>query len=325
MSGFRCCGGWCAEPVPVRAVAGARLARIIAPVAVRRPSCGRRRPATTPTSGGFRRDDFRLAGFAQMRFSLSILAILSVASLAASGCEAVPADGRELLLAANQSYARGDFATGQRAASTFLHRYATSPAASEAYYLRGLCRVSTGEQDAARSDFEACVAGAQRDDLRGYAQQMLGNVAYAAGDWAAAADAYAAAIASPAGGAVSAETLFRHGRSLQRTGRWADARQVFARLIDQDPSSPRVPTAKRLFAWPEDAFAVQCGAYRQMRHADAAVERLRRQGVTVKRMFSEVDGSGLWRLLTGRYVTYDEAQRALAQVRATVPDAVIVP
>jgi hypothetical protein len=59
--------------------------------------------------------------------------------------------------------------------------------------------------------------------------------------------------------------------------------------------------------------------------ANRAAERLRGLGLDTSVEFVRLDGQAAWRVLCGRYPTYNEAAGGLARVRAIEPQARIVP
>ncbi len=241
------------------------------------------------------------------------------------GCEGVPPGGREMLARANTAYARGDYAAGNASAGEFLRRFASSVGAGEAYYLRGLCRVRLGQHDAARADFAAGAAIADRPELKAYCQAMLANLAYDRGEIDAALAGYAASVPYLPARPPTDEILFRYGVCLQRTGRWEEARHVFSRLLDEFATSREADAARSRFAWRHDYFAIECGVFRHVGEANRAAGRLRDLGLDTSVEFVRLDGQAAWRVLSGRYPTYNEAADGLARVRAIEPQARIVP
>lgn len=241
------------------------------------------------------------------------------------GCQGVPPGGREMLARANTAYARGDYAAGDASAGEFLRRFASSVGAGEAYYLRGLCRVRLGQHDAARADFTAGAAAADRPELKAYCQAMLANLAYDRGEIDAALAEYAASVPYLPARPPTDEILFRYGVCLQRAGRWDQARHVFSRLLDAFATSLEADAARCRFAWRHDYFAIECGAFRRVDEANHAGERLRGLGLDASVEFVRLDGQAAWRVLSGRYPTYNDAAGDLSRVRAIEPRARIVP
>lgn len=242
-----------------------------------------------------------------------------------TGCEGVPPAARQMLLTANENYQRGQYLAAEQSSTTFLHHFESSPAAGEAYYIRGLSRAQQHQEAAARADFQAGAKRATRDDLRAYCHAMLGNYAYEDGDVAAAAGHYAAAEPNLPRESPTDLILYRYGVCLQRLGRWKDARQRFSRLLDQFASSPRADAARRLALWPNDAFSIQCGAFGRVDNANAVAGTLRKRGLSPETVYLDLGGTPMWRVIVGRYATYAEARADLARVRAIEPTALVVP
>lgn len=230
-----------------------------------------------------------------------------------------------MLLTAASQYSAGHYAAGQQAAETFLRHYAGSPAAAEARYIRGLCRLRADQREAARTDFVEAAEQAQRPDLRAYALAALGNLAFSAGDLPEAARYYARAEPDLPMRPPADEILYRYGVCLQRAGRWGEARRQFSRVLHHFGGRPAAAWARRGFNWPHDYFAIQCGVFRRADNAERAVADLGRRGIPAKAEYSSVEGDAAWRVLTGMYLTYEQARADLPRVRRAEPSAIIVP
>lgn len=241
------------------------------------------------------------------------------------GCADLPPAGRQMLLTAAGRYSAGQYGAAQQAAETFLRQYPGSPAAAEARYVRGLCRLRAEQPEAARADFAAAAEGAQRPDLRAYALAALGNLAFAAGDLGEAARYYARAEPDLPMRPPADEILYRYGLCLQRAGRWGEARRQFSRVLHHFGDRPAAAGARRAFNWPHDYFAIQCGVFRRADNAERAVADLGRRGIPAKAEYSSVEGEAAWRVLTGMYPTYEQARADLPRVRRAEPSAIIVP
>jgi len=241
------------------------------------------------------------------------------------GCEGVPESGRQLLIRACRDYERGDLKAAEHAAREFIRDHPFSPAAAEALYLRGLCRTRLNRRALAKADFAAAAAKAARNDLKAYCAAMLGNFACEDGDAERAVSHYAEAAPVLPVRPPGDDILFRYGSCLQRVGRWKDSRLIFSRLLHEYPNSRRVPDARRRFAWPYDAFAIQCGAFDRLDEAHHAAAEWTRRGLNVTVEFIDLEGRGRWRALEGRYETYAKAIAGLPAVQRIVPEAAVVP
>lgn len=250
--------------------------------------------------------------------------ILSVAGVLA-GCDAVPPAGRQMLLSANDAYARGEYNAGERAAAEFLKTFPSSSAVGEAYYLRGMCLIEMKQREAGRASLTAGAAKASREDQRATCQTALANLAYEDGDMNAALAGYATAIPYLPERPPTDEALYRYGVCLQRLGRWGEARRIFSRLLDQFPGSRMAGAARSRFAWRHDSFAIQCGTFLRVDEANQAADVLKDKGLSAAVEYVELDGLAAWRVLVGEYATYEKAQGDLTRVRLIVSQATIVP
>jgi len=242
-----------------------------------------------------------------------------------SGCGGVPEPGRRLLVRAGSDYGRRDYAAAERAASEFIADYPFSSAVPEALYLRGLCRTRLNQRVSALADFTAAAAKAGRDDVKAYSLAMLGNLAYEDGDAEKAVSHYGEAAPGLPARPPTDEILYLYGSSLQRVGRWRESRLVFSRLLHEFRNSPKARDARRRFAWPYDAFAIQCGAFDRVEEASAAAAEWASHRLTVTAEFIDLQGGAMWRVLEGRYETYAKAVAGLPRVRSIAPEAVVVP
>lgn len=250
--------------------------------------------------------------------------VLFVATICA-GCDALPPHGVQLLAQTKDSVTRGQYDAGERAANEFLRQFSSNKKAGDAYYFRGMCRINLHQRESGREDFVACAALAGREDLRAKSLAMLGLLAFEKQDYARAADYYAQADSMSAASPLTDEALFRYGVSVQRLGRWQEARALYSRLLHQMPVSSFVAEARRRFAWPHEYFVVCCGEYPGVEAANeaAAVWKQRGRDVTVE--FAEADGVGLWRLFAGQYDSYASATADLSGFLRIEPHAVVMP
>lgn len=76
-------------------------------------------------------------------------------------------------------------------------------------------------------------------------------------------------------------------------------------------------------ATPSSAFFVQVGAFGSAERADALVVKLRQQGYPVTVEILDVGKQPLYKVRVGPYSRREDAQKALQQLKPTVPDAFI--
>ena len=154
---------------------------------------------------------------------------------------------------------------------------------------------------------------------------MLGHLAFEDGNHAVAVSYYADALPHLPNQPPTDEALYRYGGCLQHLGRWDEAKAPFSRLLHAFQDSAHVAAARRRFAWPHPWFAIQCGAFGRVDNANQLAADLSRKGLSAKATFAELDGQGLWRVLSGQYPTYAAALADLPRARAIQPGALIVP
>ena len=119
--------------------------------------------------------------------------------------------------------------------------------------------------------------------------------------------------------------LYRLGQALERTGRWADARAKFQRVVNEFPTGPVTPNARRRLALNLDHFSIQCGVFQKKENATRVAADLGRQRFA-SGVYRDARPEGdHWVVRVGRYSTYAEAQDALARIKSHVADAVIWP
>ncbi len=243
-----------------------------------------------------------------------------------AGCGAVPPAAQQRLAQARENYDRAAYAAAEQLATGFLNEYAWSSTAADAYYLRGLCRIELGQRERAKADFTAGVAAAgKRQDAGALCRAMLGNLAAEDGYANLAIEYYTNAVPLLPARPPTDEALYRYGVCLQRVGRWSEARRVFSRLLHEFATSRHAPAARRRFSWRHGFFTIQCGAFDRVDEANKAAQELGTRGLAGSVEYGDLDGHPAWRVLTGRYATYDQATADLERVREAAPDAVVVP
>lgn len=250
-------------------------------------------------------------------------------STAVAGCGELPPAGRNMLRSGSQAYREGRYDDARTVLTQFLSQYGATDPAAEAYYVRGLCRLRQRDREGARKDMHLAVGHTGNEDLLARARAVLGSMAYEDGDWAAAVEHYAPAVTRLPPAPPLDQILYRHGVSLQRLGRWAQARDQFSRLLQAFPNSSTVPHARRAFSWRQDWFSIQCGAYQQRGSAATEAGRLtaalKAGDLKAEHRLDWRGGQAVYVVRVGRFPTYAEAVRRLPHVRRQVPDAFIVP
>ena len=258
--------------------------------------------------------------------------VLLIATVCAPGCTRLPASAVRQIRQAHQAYQAGRYTQAQRLATPVIARHACEPDVAEALYVRGLSRLKAGQTATARGDFESALGLSDRRELTALLHAQLGNLDYEADRHQSAIQHYRAAerIGLPdrqrrAAGEASARVLWRYADSLQRVGRFREAKQVHARLLLRYPNSQAAADVRRTGSWAKDYYSIQCGVYSKPESARQAAADLQQKGIGASAWREEHNGRVRHVVRSGRYRTHAEASRALPAVRRVVPDAFIVP
>jgi len=255
------------------------------------------------------------------------LAILTVWSgLLCAGCNgALSPEAQRLLQDARQASAAGDDRAVLRHADAFLAAHGGTSAVAEVLYLRGLAGLRTGRTDAAGQDLQRAARLAETEELRAKALSALGDLQYDSGQWPLALESYAAALAQDAEPRPDGtdRALYRLGELLQRQGRWAEADEQFDRLVHLYEGSAwarRAAGRIRGRAW-----TLLVAAHADRSRAEALAEQLRAAGRPAEVRAALIENRPEFRVQSGRYPTYDQAAKALADVRRDAPRARVSP
>lgn len=250
---------------------------------------------------------------------------LGVLAALLSGCTQLTPQARQALMDADGLYRSGKYAPAKRALDGWLADNGAAPESAEGYYLRGLCQLKMKDRSAGRADLERARQHTQRPELKSYAATTLGCMAFEDGQYDQAAMLLTEAVAKLPAKPPLDVVLFRLGVSQQRIGQWAASRESFSRDATAVPHSPLLLAARRKLNWPDEHFSIQCGAFKAVGNARKAVSDLRTKGFDASQHADGRTGGGIYRVYVGRYPTWVDASRALARVRATGRDAMIVP
>lgn len=229
------------------------------------------------------------------------------------------------LYEAHSAYDSGDFPRAARLAGEFVAASPKGSDASRAYYVRALTHARDGRRSAAYDDLNRALEASDDPDVRWRALAQRGVMRFEDERWAeASADLEAAIDRMPRSGRTD-WFLYRLGQALERTGRWADARAKFQRVVNEFPTGPVTPNARRRLALNLDHFSIQCGVFQKKENATRVAADLGRQRFA-SGVYREARPEGdHWVVRVGRYETYAEAQAAHARVKSHVADAVIWP
>lgn len=236
-----------------------------------------------------------------------------------------PTNARDRLIAANRQYESGNLTAARGELDTIIRDYPAAPQSAEAYYLRGLCHMRARESSLAGRDFERCVSLSRRPDLAAKAHAALGEIDFGLERYAAACEHFAIAASGLGNESPIDEVLYRYGVSLQREGRWDEARAQLARLLQQHGGGRHRDEVQRRVNWPANTFAIQCGVFREPKGADALVRKLSAAGISARQAVEGRAGESIRVVYAGKYGTRPQAKAALPGVRRIAPDAQVMP
>jgi tetratricopeptide (TPR) repeat protein len=209
-------------------------------------------------------------------------------------------------------------------ADTYIRANPNAGDIDQAYYLRGISRMTRGNRTAATDDLLTAIKKTARADLRSKAYRALGDMAYDQQKWADAVKDYQAGLDNIT---LDKPTItyfnYRIGAALQAQGDWARSEPWFAKVIAaRDDAALADRAVRRLHA---TSFALQYGAFQDRASAQALITQLQASGITAT-LASEIRGDNkLWVLVqSGSYTTWAEASNARTRVPAKFP-VLIVP
>ncbi len=250
---------------------------------------------------------------------------------------ALPADSplraRVVLARATEQYARGRYET----AATLLDApVGDATLAPRFALLRGICRQALGDLGAAERDFVSVAESAPSE--RAMAMALLADLRARAGRTEAAQAAAEEAIRldEARAGAIAHAVLARTAEALGDAERAARERAILGQRFPRSPEAgwrpASAPRPARPFSaeLPEvdvsegrSAYSLQFGAFHDR---SLALRRARALARSLPEVSLEIDRSGaqpLYRVVAGRYLTRNEAERALAALEGR-EEAVIV-
>jgi tetratricopeptide (TPR) repeat protein len=228
-----------------------------------------------------------------------------------------------------QFYSAQQVDQAEAAADRFIADHPNAPEIDQAYYLRGISRLTQGHSAAAAADLRLAIQKTSRPDLRSKAYRALGDLAYDQDQWPDALRDFQAALNNPTLDPTTANYLnYRIGAVLQAQGDWPQAEPWFAKVIAarRDPAL----TDRALRRLHARAFALQYGAFQDPQSAQALAAQLRDGGipanvVTEARTDPRSDPTVWYLVQSGSYPTYAAATAARNQILPQIPVTVIVP
>lgn len=256
---------------------------------------------------------------------VSAVCLAMLIGLAASGCAKQPLDeqGQKLFYAGHQAFRQGQYDEADQLFSEVVARNPSSWALSEVYYFRGLTRLQLGQRGAAKTDFREGATRYGRELTQVYSAVALANLEYEEGDDATAVHLYQEALERPVGQLPMDAVLYRYAVSLQRTGQWARADEVWARLLSEHPHSPLADHARRRFQ--ARGFTVQIGAFSELANAERAAAKARADGFDAEVRPPQTSGRMLYTVAVGRYRSHEDARTVATQLKGRGYSVMIKP
>ncbi len=221
-------------------------------------------------------------------------------------------------------YSTQQVGEAQLIADTYIRANPNASDLDQAYYLRGISRMTLGNRTGAAEDLHLALTKTTRADLRSKAYRALGDMAYDQQQWTDAITNYTLGLDNLTL-APSAVTYFNYriGAALQCRGEWTKAVPWFEKVVaTRDDATLHDRAVHRMYA---KSFALQYGAFLDQAGAQALQAQLRAANIATV-ITSEVRAdTRLWYLVqSGAYPNWAEAAIARNQVPAKFP-VVIVP
>lgn len=256
--------------------------------------------------------------FPRSRKPLPLLAALLLAACAN------PSTDSQSLQEGFQKYSAFKAAESEAIANRYLAANPNASDLDQAYYLRGISRMTNGNRAGAASDLRTAITKTTRADLRTKAYRALGDIAYDQQQWADTLKSYLAALDNLALDPATITYLnFRMGATYQAQGEWTRAEPWFNKVVTANNDPTYYDRAqRRLHA---RFFALQFGAFQDIAGARALAATLSAASISATAT-PEVRDNKLWYLVqSGSYPTLTEALQARDRVLPRFPTATIVP
>lgn len=208
-------------------------------------------------------------------------------------------------------------------ADTYIRTSPNAGDIDQAYYLRGISRMTRGNRAAAAKDLQTAIGKTTRADLRSKAYRALGDIAFDQQQWADALKNYQLGLDNSTLAPAAATYLnYRIGVALQSQGLWRDGEPWFAKVVAANNDAALGDRAvRRMHA---TGFALQYGAYPDRTSALAVQSQLKAAGITVVVNTELRADNKLWFLVqSGNYAVWSEAAAARGKVPAKYPTQIV--
>ncbi len=254
-----------------------------------------------------------------------VCVLLLCALATAAGCAKGPLnkEGQRLFTAGYESLKQGRYPDADRIFTQVIVRNPNSWALSEVFYFRGLTRLRMGQRGEAKADFQQGASRYGRELTQIYSAVALANLVYEEGNDRQAVHLYQQVLQCDLGEVPVDAVLFRLGVGLQRLGRWREADDTFAHLINKYGKSQLRTAAQRRFQ--ASFFTVQMGAFVDRRNARSLAGKLRAEKWPVVVGLVAGADKTLHTVSVGRYRTYLDARAVARKLKAKGHSVVIKP
>jgi tetratricopeptide (TPR) repeat protein len=230
------------------------------------------------------------------------------------------------LMQGQQFYENEQYSRAIEQLSRFLTEVREGPEVARALYLRGVSNAQLGHRSQAYADLRGCTVTRTDVEAVWRAYVVLSTLLFEDRQWGQAADNLRAAAERMPGNPPKDAVLYRLGLCYERTGRWRDATECFAKVADDFPASTYAEPARRRVQLRPAHYAIQCGAFRDESNARRLRVRLKQEGLDAHIREETRGRTALYVVLAGRYTGYEQAQSYLAMVKEQfVADAVLWP
>jgi len=253
-----------------------------------------------------------------------ILPGLLLTSLALTSCVTTDAD-RQALQKGYTLYTSRQLDDAEATATKFITANPQSDNLDEAYYLRGISRLTKGgttNRQAAQTDLKLALEKTKRPDLKAKATRALGDINFDETRWTEAKKYYEQAFdgATPA---LTTYLNYRIGACLQATGDWDPAQPFFQKVITANNDSYLTERSiARMYA---KNFALQFGAFQEGPKAAELITQLKTSTIPAAVVTETREGKLLYIVRSGSYKTWQEADTARDKLSSKFPMVTIVP
>ncbi len=243
----------------------------------------------------------------------------------AAGCVEPPPDALKQVADAERDYRNQNYPSAEEKLNRYLQQFPNSPKSAEAYYLRALCGTKRSNRVMAEADARQCIKLSKDASLTSNAHATIATLLFESNRTQESLDHFDKGLKSMPDKPPADLLRYRYATSLQREGKWADAKAQYTELARRFPSSDLAMNARRALEWPHDAFTIQCGAFRDRAGATALEKQLKSSGHKAWTEQRSRSGEVIYTVYVDRFGRYAAAREALPRVQRAAAGAHIVP